>query len=255
MPHRVNIKSSVHSSQTPSVGEDNGGTFTGKGRHRKKSGVTWFKPEWLRKSFGRGVRCKGIEGGGGGADILTPKYLSGPKSKAKRTRIAQTIGIPSLLRGDGESERSAGLGSAGGRACCLPKISVYPCVCASQPTNNTHTHKNTPTTKYQTVSSPDLKTTTTPYSRLFQNWHAQCTSQTPTLPLTWAPRPPSVIQLGYRAADLCRLHPYVELKWPFVTVREPRCPTMIGLAKWMLPLQNPGKVPPEGEVHQVKTLH
>lgn len=73
--------------------------------------------------------------GGGGVDTLTPKYLSGPESKAKRTRMAQTIGIPSLPRGDGESERGAGMGSAGGRPCCLPKnLSLSLCVCASQPT-------------------------------------------------------------------------------------------------------------------------
>lgn len=77
--------------------------------------------------------------GGGGVDTLTPKYLSGPESKAKRTRMAQTIGIPSLPRGDGESERGAGMGSAGGRPCCLPKISVYPYV--SVPANQRRKEK------------------------------------------------------------------------------------------------------------------
>lgn len=84
----------------------------------------------------------GREGGGGGVDTLTPKYLSGPESKAKRTRMAQTIGIPSLPRGDGESERGAGMGSAGGRPCCLPKnLSLSLCVCASQPTTERRKRK------------------------------------------------------------------------------------------------------------------
>lgn len=144
MPHRVNIKSSVHSSQTPSVGEDNGGTFTGEGRHRKDSGATWFKPEWLRKSSGRGVRCKGIQGGWW-CWYPDTKVFVRAQIKSKKDKNGADNRDP-LITAWGRREWAGCWDGLSGRSALLPSknLSLSLCVCASQPTTQKRKKKILP---------------------------------------------------------------------------------------------------------------
>lgn len=109
-----------------------------------------------------------------------------PRIKSKKDKNGSDNGDPLITAwGCGESDRGAGMDAAGGLPCCLPK-SLPNTMCLCQPTtnNNQKEKKKNPTTKQQTVSYPDLKTTTAPYIRPLKISHAQSASQTPTLRLT-----------------------------------------------------------------------
>lgn len=73
--------------------------------------------------------------GGGGVDSLPPKYLSESQIKSKRTRMAETMGIPSLLPGDGERVRGVpGRAQREVLPAAFQNLCLTLCVCASQPT-------------------------------------------------------------------------------------------------------------------------
>lgn len=119
------------------------------------------------------------------------------------------MGIPSLPHGD--VERVTGVLEWTQREVCPAFQNLCLTLCLCQPTTNNNPKKKKKS-HHQTVDSQlpwPKNNNNSPYIRPFKNSHAQHTSQTPSLHLTWASGPPSVTGGEDTLVDLTKVRSLV----------------------------------------------
>lgn len=191
-PHRVNIKSSVLPSQTWSVSEDNGGTFTG--RPDTERTAVW-PDSYQNNCVGPAVSmhvCAGDRAGKKDQQERrqwcwqsNTKAFFSPKSKAKKDKNgSDNRDLLITAWGCGESDRGAGMDAAGGLPCCRPK-SLPNTMCLCQPTTNSRKKKKKKS-HHQIVDSqlPWPKNNNTPPTLNHSKTHMHNTLPRP-LPSIW----------------------------------------------------------------------